>query len=343
MSGLQDRFPPLPGHPERAEIAPERSRTTWTVVKAALLVLAAAGLGVLILLAPRWLLDWDLAGATTADRAKAVTEIRESLLKAVGGLAVVLGAAATWRQLKLTRHGQVTDAFSAAITQLGDPVLDVRLGGIYALERIARSSPADLRAVEEVLCLFVKNRPPDDRAGHVAMVVLGRRRVRRPVRPLPLDRVSLREVRLRFANLDAADLHFADLTGAVLYGADLTRADLTGVSLAGAVLVETRLYQADLRDAVLAGTLAEGADLRGADLSRADLTGARLTRARLTHADLRGADLSGADLTGATVEGAYADAGTTWPAGFDPAGVTSGPDLPPIRPRDYDEATRPTG
>jgi hypothetical protein len=152
--------------------------------------------------------------------------------------------------------------------------------------------------VEEVLCLFVKNRPPDDRAGHVAMVVLGRRRVRGPARPLPLDRVSLREARLRFANLDAADLHFADLTGAVLYGADLTRADLTGVSLAGAVLVETRLYQADLRDA---------------------------------------------DLTGATVEGAYADAGTTWPAGFDPAGVTSRPDLPPIRPRDYDEATRPAG
>ncbi|MFI5588126.1 hypothetical protein ACIA5G_23945 [Amycolatopsis sp. NPDC051758] len=39
-------------------------------MKAALLVLAAAGLGVLIRLAPRWLLDWDLAGATTADRAK---------------------------------------------------------------------------------------------------------------------------------------------------------------------------------------------------------------------------------------------------------------------------------
>ncbi|MFI5588125.1 pentapeptide repeat-containing protein [Amycolatopsis sp. NPDC051758] len=81
--------------------------------------------------------------------------------------------------------------------------------------------------------------------------------------------------------------------------------------------------------------LAEGADLRGADLSRADLTGARLARARLTYADLRGADLSGADLTG---EGAYADACTAWPAG-----VTSGPDLPPIRPRDHDEATRPAG
>ncbi|MEU0790077.1 pentapeptide repeat-containing protein [Amycolatopsis sp. NPDC005961] len=295
-----------------------------------------------VVLGPRWILDWDLGGAGSGDRAKAVTDVRESLLKAFGGLAVIAGATATWRQLKLNRHSQVTDAFSAAITQLGDPVLDVRLGGIYALERIARSSPADLRAVEEVLCLFVKNRPWGTDVD-IAVVVLGRRETRKPIRPVQLDRVKLPEIRLRFAVLPEADLHFADLSGAVLYRADLTRADLTGVSLKGAVLVEASLYQADLRDAVLTGALAEGVDLRGADLSRADLTGARLTRAKLTDADLRAADLTDAELTGAVVEGAYVDASTTWPEGFEPEGVVSRDDLPPIRPRDYDEATRPTG
>lgn len=44
-------------------------------------------------------------------------------------------------------------SFASAITHLGDPSLDVRLGGIYALERIARTSQTDRQAIEEVLCL----------------------------------------------------------------------------------------------------------------------------------------------------------------------------------------------
>lgn len=42
--------------------------------------------------------------------------------------------------LKLTRQGQVTDRYTKAIDQLGADKLDVRIGGIYALERAC--SPA---------------------------------------------------------------------------------------------------------------------------------------------------------------------------------------------------------
>lgn len=329
MGLFEDRFPVLPGHPVRAELpaAPRRATRTAllrTVAVAAVIVALLAG----VLFLPRLLRDWDLAGGQPGDRARAVNDIRDSLLKALGGLVVVLGALLTWRQLQLNRHGQITEAFASAITQLGDASLDVRLGGIYALERIARSSPADLQAIEEVLCLFVKNRA-SGRSGpprpceidvNTVLTVLGRRRTAGPARPLLLDRVGLVDARLRYAHLAEADLHFADLTGAVLRGADLTRADLTGTSLRQTVLVETTLHQADLRDAVLVEAMAEEADLRGTDLTRANLTDT--------------------DLTGATLRGALADNDTVWPDGFDPAaaGVVSRSDAPPIRPRNYEQA-----
>ncbi len=45
------------------------------------------------------------------------------------------------RTVELTEQGQVTDRYAKAIEQLGSGRLDVCIGGIYALERIARDSP----------------------------------------------------------------------------------------------------------------------------------------------------------------------------------------------------------
>jgi hypothetical protein len=61
---------------------------------------------------PRLLLDWDLAGGEPADRARAVNEIRAGLLQALDGLVVIGGALLTWRQLQVSRTGQVTDAYA---------------------------------------------------------------------------------------------------------------------------------------------------------------------------------------------------------------------------------------
>lgn len=42
------------------------------------------------------------------------------------------------RAFQLTEQGQVTERYTKAIEQLGSEKLDVRIGGIYALERVAR-------------------------------------------------------------------------------------------------------------------------------------------------------------------------------------------------------------
>ena len=60
------------------------------------------------------------------------------------------------RTYELTEQGQVTDRYTKAVEQLGSDKLDVRIGAIYALERIARDSAKDHPTVMEVLAAFVR-------------------------------------------------------------------------------------------------------------------------------------------------------------------------------------------
>lgn len=60
------------------------------------------------------------------------------------------------RTVEITEQGQVTDRYTKAIEQLGSDKLDVRIGAIYALERVARDSPRDHPTLMEVLAAFVR-------------------------------------------------------------------------------------------------------------------------------------------------------------------------------------------
>ena len=64
----------------------------------------------------------------------------------------------TARNFSLARQGQVTDRYTKAIEQLGsDKGLDAQIGGIYALERIARDSHVDHPNNIEVLAAFIRD------------------------------------------------------------------------------------------------------------------------------------------------------------------------------------------
>jgi len=74
----------------------------------------------------------------------------ESIFPLFPGEDDLAGFFGTWRNLQLAQEGQITDRFTKAIEQLGavnpdgtTPKLDVRSGGIYALERIANDSERD--------------------------------------------------------------------------------------------------------------------------------------------------------------------------------------------------------
>ena len=61
-------------------------------------------------------------------------------------------------QTEADRQRRITESFSKAIEQFGSDKLEVRLGGIYALERISKESPDDYWTVMENLTAFVRER-----------------------------------------------------------------------------------------------------------------------------------------------------------------------------------------
>ena len=217
------------------------------------------------------------------------------------------------RTFELTEQGQVTDRYTKAIEQLGSDKLDVRIGGIYALERVARDSARDHPTVMEVLTAFVREHsreqwPPSDPGG---------REQERSTRPDVQAAVTV------VARRDGKrDIRSIDLTGAILIGADLTCAINAGTS------------SADLIAANLTGANLTGANLLAANLLGATLTGAHLTGAYLTFADLTQADLKGAQLDGAHLDSAMWPKHAPVPAGWkldtssgrlERAGTDSGP------------------
>jgi hypothetical protein len=206
------------------------------------------------------------------------------------------------RTLELTEQGQVTDRYTKAIGQLGSSTIDVTIGGIYALERIAHDSPRDHPTVMEVLAACIREHSPEqwppvpsgepsaelpERTTRpdiqAALTVIGRRDTTHDRQP-----INLADANLTRANLTDADLARAILTGAILTGANLTDANLIGANLTRANLTRANLTHADLARANLGSAVLAGGNLTGANLTGANLTGANLMRADLANSNLTG-------------------------------------------------------
>jgi hypothetical protein len=155
-----------------------------------------------------------------------------------------------------------TRQLSKAIEQLGSEKLDVRIGGIYALERIARDSARDHPTVMEVLAAFIREHSREPRPLRVPADSSA------PERPARPDvQAALTVIGRRDASHDG--WWHIGLTGAVLPGALLFYTNLTHVRLAGADLTGANLVGADLTEANLAGAILAGANLTGAELTGA--------------------------------------------------------------------------
>ena len=164
-------------------------------------------------------------------------------------------------QQKLTLQSQASDRFAKAIEQLGSTgstELDIRLGGIYGLERLMKDSPDDQPAVVDVLAAFVREHAPVT------------------ARPLPTSPTTDVQAAVTvLGRQPKTRYHPPDLTGAFLAGANLTRADLTGAYLDRANLTGAYLGGANLTDADLASANLTDANLGGANLTGVDLTSAK--------------------------------------------------------------------
>jgi hypothetical protein len=128
-----------------------------------IVLLALAFVWWLFVAAADWIAHDDVGSVSGPLHETAVDNARGRLLTLGAGLfaagALVFTArnfTLSRRTLQVTEQGQVTDRYTKAIEQLGSKELDVRIGGIYALERIARDSARDHPTVIEVLSAFIR-------------------------------------------------------------------------------------------------------------------------------------------------------------------------------------------
>ena len=203
------------------------------------------------------------SGLNADQRAAEVGRVRTALLAVLAGSIAVVGAIYTARTFALNRqtyeharettrqsheldHARlVTERFTRAVDQLGNENLDVRLSGIYALERLARESRDDHGPIMEILTAYVREHapqptraakapdeeqedpaagstPPEARANEAAAVR------DRPSTDVQAVLTVLRRRRREYDTDQRLDLRHALLAGANLQGANLQRALLDG-------------------------------------------------------------------------------------------------------------------
>lgn len=269
-------------------------------------------------------------------------EARKTLAYILAGILAIIGIymahrriRALERQVLVAQEGQITERFTRAIEQLGSTEMAIRLGGIYALERIANDSDKDYWSIIETLTAYVRENapwrepPPEAPEGVIGeepaspetsttpvpaarpkpatdiqavLTVLGRRKYR--YGPLDLRRTDLRGADFEEAHLEGAILSGANLEGAFLMYAQLKEAQLAAARLEGANLISAHLEEAFLLHAYIEGADLRDAHLECAVLMEAHLEGADLRDAHFESAILAEAHLERAILGKAHLEGA---------------------------------------
>jgi plastocyanin len=289
--------------------------------------------------------DTKTAPTARAAVVAAAASVAGVFVQILAGLFLIFGLYFTRKTLLTTQEGQITDRFTKAVDQLaartegadgsspGHKHIERRLGGIYALERIARDSPRDYWPVMEVLSGYLRvNHPwhglenpavsiPWSGTDALAVLKVLRDRQHSVGHPLELRPLNLSQLNLEWGDLRGAHLEGADLRSSCLRSADLSKASLqpfldNSSHLEHADLTEANLSHANLTDAHL-----DKANLTDADLTSAVLLRSDLSKAILERANLRGADLSDArGLVQTQIDQAYMNMETNLSGTSDPSG-----------------------
>ena len=193
----------------------------------------------------------------------------------IGGIIAIL--LAVWRsrvaerQAANAEQGLLNERYQKGAEMLGSKVLSVRLGGIYALERLAAEHPEQYHLqIMKLFCAFARHISLDFETNSTVpstdvQAVMEAIRVR--------SKAGVRLERNRCFRLELAS---ANLGCVRLMGADLSHAVLTDANLSGARLDDANLSDAWLDNANLAGAWLGGANLSGAHLWSTNLSRAFL-------------------------------------------------------------------
>ncbi|MER5459056.1 pentapeptide repeat-containing protein [Micromonospora sp. NPDC002389] len=227
--------------------------------------------------------------------------------------------AAARDELRLFEQGQANERYSRGVEHLGSESLDVRIGGILALEQFANDVPTRAASVREILNSFISVHAP-----------------RRDVRAVPVvpkvsaggfnPRPVAHDTQTALATLGRVggpiSLSYLDLGGAAFSGnyadswfwaTDLSSSAAIRANMKGSVFAYSDLSFVFFALTDLRGGNFESANLSGARLERTDLRDANFTNAMLAGATLIGSDLRGAKITDDQLAMTVTDASTKLP------------------------------
>jgi uncharacterized protein YjbI with pentapeptide repeats len=310
--------------------------------RARILVVGLVVVGLaLLLLAWLKLPEWQanrFPRGTPMEYRQLVNEYRRTVfqaLQALGGLGTLLLIWFTWRNLDLIQRGQNTERFTRAIDQLGatdkqgGQAIEIRLGGIYALDQLAQQRPIEYRLI--VVNVFTAYLRENSKHPVPSTEIMNLRKAfpnlderetlldickRLSSGDLPIykslqeklpsagsDFLTITSILARVRCEEALPLNLADT---YLRGTSMSKADLRGVLLARSHVANADFEDVDFsplqttREIVhanLTETNWHGTSLKRAKLCKADFRGSKLIATAFDEADVTGTDFSGVDLS----------------------------------------------
>ena len=244
---------------------------------------------------------------------------------------------AAQRQIDASQRSMLNERFQNGTEMLGNAKLSARLGGIYALQRLANEEPEEYHMqILRMLLAFVRN-PTEDTSVfdeelaseekgswvtwsfnlrpdvQAAMEAIAKR----TYAGIEIERDEEFPSDLRGANLRGLALDNVTLSDLFVWKADLSRSSFNLSTLEHVNFLDTNLSPAVFARAELGNTSWENCPMARAefgnavfleisgsegfmdcDLSEADFTNADLSRVRFARSNLRGAKFDNANLSG---------------------------------------------
>lgn len=287
---------------------------TWLWVVMGIEALAIAAIAGSIIAFPEWLTAAETASVTIRNLGLLIVALVALPLAVWRSVVAGRQAKTAQQQAETAQQGLRNERYQKAAEMLGSGVLTVRLGGIYALRRLAEEHPKEYHLqIMRLFCVFVREPTAKNDKGTkqsetgiepiignlhrdveaVMEAIAARDESRVHIERDAKFQLDFRGAKLRYLNLNS--FKFADLSGADFSFADLSYAQFgshtnmssvraAGANFSGADFMEVNLSKARFSDS---------------DFSDAHFFDGNLSDARFLNSDLSCAHFFDADLTGA--------------------------------------------
>ncbi|MFI9407768.1 pentapeptide repeat-containing protein [Nocardia sp. NPDC052316] len=220
------------GGPSRAALRIDAIRTGLTVVAG-----AGGAVGLLLVGRRQWLNE---RAQQHREQVDAIARAHQERVQAHVEAAAAADQAARDRATAISEYDaterRVTDLFAKAVEHLGSDDAPVRLGGIYALERLAHNNERYRHVTADVLCAYLRmpvRREVSDEE-HVRLAI--QRILTRRTRSGPDSWADLR-----------LDLAGAKLDGFDASGCDFSDVDFTGATFSGVTAFDDSEFHGETR------------------------------------------------------------------------------------------------